>query len=108
MASEAFQEARGGIESAKDHALLVVLAQCNRVAVERWIPRQPVFAIRFAIDSGDKRNGLKTGAEGPIAVLGRGRGRQCAGVRGIGLRCEVGSVAGAAGDRKSTRLNSSH
>src|ERR1035441_9925731 len=97
MASEAFQEARRGIESAKDHAPLVVLARCNGVAVERSIPRQSVFAIRFAIDFGDKRNGLKTRAEGPIAVLGRGRWRKCMGVRGIGLRCEVGRMAGAAG-----------
>src|ERR1035441_1241857 len=96
MASEAFQEARRGIESAKDDAFLVVLAQGNCVAVERSIPRQSVFAIRFAIDFGDKRNGLKTRTESPIAALRRGRGCQCARVRGIGLRCEVGRVAGTA------------
>src|ERR1019366_9530317 len=97
MAGEAFQEARCRIESAKDHTFLVVLAQRDGVAVERSVPRQSVFAIRFAIDSGGKRNGLKARAESPIAALRRGRGRQRARVRSIGLRCEVGRMAGTAG-----------
>src|ERR1017187_502636 len=97
MAGEAFYETRWRNESAKDHTFLVVLARCDGVAVERSVPRQSVFAIRLAIDFSDERNGLQTGAEGPIAALGRGRWRERMSVRGIGLRCEVGRMAGTAG-----------
>ena len=73
MAAEARQESRARVKSAKDDAFLIMLAQCDGIAVEGAIPRQSVFSIRIGADSGDKRDGLKTRTEGPIAGLGWGR-----------------------------------
>ena len=67
------------------------------IAVDRPIPRHSVFAIGFAIDSGDERNRLKARAEGPIAGLRRRGWRERMGVRGVGLRRELGRMARAAG-----------
>ncbi len=97
MAREASQHSRARIEGAKDDPLLIVLSRRDREAVDRPVPCHSVFAIRFAIDSGDERNRLKSRAEGPIARLRRRRWRKRVGMRGVRLRRELGRMARAAG-----------
>ena len=59
MTGETTEDARGGIESAKDHAFLVSLARCDGVAVERspynehaidWVARTSPVADQALVD----------------------------------------------------------